>query len=1306
MGEIIIRFSNLVNKGIIFSKYFGIVLLLYFVLSFYFAVRVYAQGEYLSIWLWDTNREKSASVEVGDILELGIWVNFGDKKASGLGAYLTFDERYFEVINLKGDEKAFKPFDFSGGIFSGGVVDNSTHGDPGNYIPGFQLNAVVVLGSSWVNGQGRYARFQLRAIDKTDYTEIKFDYDRINHRDTGFHEYPLKSGTFRHVHKFTVNIEGIGLEGIPDIFLLPGESDDNTVLNNYLINPPDDLSQLEWSYSTKTDSVVVEIDPSTSRVTYSVMDGWVGIENVAFTVTDALGDVGTDTVSVVATYLPEIINMPDSIIFPEDTRHETPFLDYYVNDLDNPPESIVWSVKSLTEFLNAGVDAKERKIFLMAEKDWFGDGIVVFYTQDPYGAVDSLVMPVEVTPVNDPPVSELPDEIVMRPTQTSTSIVLNDYVYDVDDIITSLSWSYSGNDRIDVSLNEVDNFTATFTPEPGFMDSEKIIFTVTDGKVSTSDTVIVSVRNVPPKITDLPDIIISTDTLIHGYVNLNYYVWDDEPINDLKWNIYGDTIANAVIDSRDSVTFVLSDINQWGVQDVVFTATDLDNFSGSDTSRVVILSDNIPTVWGIPDIVIPVGGSDNSIDLDDYVWDKDTPPDKIEWTNSPTEHITVSINLVTHKVLISSPDPSFVGWENVVFRAADPEGNFREDVITVTVYPGDGTPFIKDIPYVQITRSSVEERCLDEYLVIFPDSLRRNVKWNVSGPLEKVSVLIEPQTNIALFSIGNNPDFLGEVSFNFTATDTISQKSESRGVLVKVVQGNAPILGKIPDITLISGTVDSSISLNPYVRDADTDLDSIIWVVTGNINVTVDISRLDRRKDHKLIIGSKPGFIGKERLIIKAVDTDYYFDVDTITVNVISLTELYIYVFPNPVAGEFVNFVILATDSLLQGPTFEVMIDNNVYKRGLTKIPNLLAWKTDFQFPRNESGTAVIKVEATDRFEEILKSEKNITYGLSTPKNPLILIDSIANLSLEKGSFDGEKIVMMVKEGLKDVAGLREEDMINFENDDLVFMVGYNFAPTSAVLVKPASLLMKIGSMVNKKFDIGRIGIFRGDYYSGDIEYISKFSVIDNSLTVRIDRLGRYFAAVDDKPPILGIKDVSLDERKLNLSIECIERGSGIDMNTIQTSIDGIMCKGFYDTDSKSIEIPFDWDNLSSGRHIVSVQVSDKMGNISKEVSTEFEIEETVIPRSYNLYQNYPNPFNPETTIKYQIPVSANVKMVIYSLLGQKIKTIVDEFKPAGYYSVTWDGGNESGIMVSSGIYICVMESDNFRDSFRMIFLK
>jgi hypothetical protein len=76
------------------------------------------------------------------------------------------------------------------------------------------------------------------------------------------------------------------------------------------------------------------------------------------------------------------------------------------------------------------------------------------------------------------------------------------------------------------------------------------------------------------------------------------------------------------------------------------------------------------------------------------------------------------------------------------------------------------------------------------------------------------------------------------------------------------------------------------------------------------------------------------------------------------------------------------------------------------------------------------------------------------------------------------------------------------------------------------------------------------------------------------------------------------------------------------------------------------------------------------------------------IPTSYALQNNYPNPFNPTTTIKYQIPENAHVRLVVYNMLGQRVRTIVDQPQEAGYYSVQWDGKNNYGVSVSSGIYV------------------
>jgi len=77
----------------------------------------------------------------------------------------------------------------------------------------------------------------------------------------------------------------------------------------------------------------------------------------------------------------------------------------------------------------------------------------------------------------------------------------------------------------------------------------------------------------------------------------------------------------------------------------------------------------------------------------------------------------------------------------------------------------------------------------------------------------------------------------------------------------------------------------------------------------------------------------------------------------------------------------------------------------------------------------------------------------------------------------------------------------------------------------------------------------------------------------------------------------------------------------------------------------------------------------------------------------FGLDQNFPNPFNPRTTIRYRLLYKTRVKLVIYNLLGQKVRTLTDEVKPAGEHLVQWDGRDDQGKEVSSGVYICQLKS-------------
>ena len=98
--------------------------------------------------------------------------------------------------------------------------------------------------------------------------------------------------------------------------------------------------------------------------------------------------------------------------------------------------------------------------------------------------------------------------------------------------------------------------------------------------------------------------------------------------------------------------------------------------------------------------------------------------------------------------------------------------------------------------------------------------------------------------------------------------------------------------------------------------------------------------------------------------------------------------------------------------------------------------------------------------------------------------------------------------------------------------------------------------------------------------------------------------------------------------------------------------------------------------------------------------------EQKQTPVKFVLENNFPNPFNPETTIKYGIAKTSRVTLTIYNVTGQKIKTMINEEKQPGLYSAKWDGKNDPGQKVSSGIYIYRLQSGNYAAAKKMIFLK
>jgi hypothetical protein len=99
-------------------------------------------------------------------------------------------------------------------------------------------------------------------------------------------------------------------------------------------------------------------------------------------------------------------------------------------------------------------------------------------------------------------------------------------------------------------------------------------------------------------------------------------------------------------------------------------------------------------------------------------------------------------------------------------------------------------------------------------------------------------------------------------------------------------------------------------------------------------------------------------------------------------------------------------------------------------------------------------------------------------------------------------------------------------------------------------------------------------------------------------------------------------------------------------------------------------------------------------------------VKDDKLPSTYRLKQNFPNPFNPQTEIGYDLPERSNVTLEVYNMLGQKIKTLVNEPQSAGYYHMNWDGRTDMGNLVGSGVYFYRIQANNFSKVRKMILVR
>ncbi len=133
----------------------------------------------------------------------------------------------------------------------------------------------------------------------------------------------------------------------------------------------------------------------------------------------------------------------------------------------------------------------------------------------------------------------------------------------------------------------------------------------------------------------------------------------------------------------------------------------------------------------------------------------------------------------------------------------------------------------------------------------------------------------------------------------------------------------------------------------------------------------------------------------------------------------------------------------------------------------------------------------------------------------------------------------------------------------------------------------------------------------------------------------------------------------------------------------------------------------FDDERLEKGcTYSYMLEQRDINGQVSWHGPISITVESVQLPEAFFVEQNYPNPFNPTTTIEYGLPEAAQVRIQIYNMRGELVRTLVDGMQQAGKLIRVWDGLDDNGSLVPSGVYFCRVQSGYEHRMIKMVFAK
>ena len=466
----------------------------------------------------------------------------------------------------------------------------------------------------------------------------------------------------------------------------------------------------------------------------------------------------------------------------------------------------------------------------------------------------------------------------------------------------------------------------------------------------------------------------------------------------------------------------------------------------------------------------------------------------------------------------------------------------------------------------------------------------------------------------------------------------------------------------------------------PFINDINGDI--VTLSVSGNTEVLVDIV------DFTVTFSATPDWNGTETLTFTANDNmDRAVASDIVDIVVTPVNDDPTIVLPDDFTFEedeelIVDFSAFAEDVDLDDLTLTVT--------GNTEITaDIVDLQVTFGAAENWNGTETLTFTVDDGQGE------RVSF---TTSKKVIQKSNVTNSEDSRATADDVVNVIVVP--VNDDPTIVLPDDFTFDEDDGLVVDFTDFIDD----IDMDDLTLTVTGNTEITIDINGLEVTFGVTADWNGTETLTFTINDNvTRATAEDDVDVIVTAVNDEPVLIGYLPDVLEFT--------VEEDSMVTFSVEVEDIDSTIEYEWYVDDVLQAEITEEF--------VYTFEIVGDIAIKSIAFDEEYEIETIwmveveagseaglIIPINTALEKNYPNPFNPETTINYAIVDAGLVKIEIFNIKGEKIRTLVNEHKNIGYYSIVWNGKDYYGKKVSSGMYFYNMKTDKYHKFRKMILLK